>query len=501
VSTPHLRVLVVGTGFSGIAMGAALRRNGIEDFRLLDRASDIGGTWRDNRYPGCACDVPSRLYSLSFAPKPDWSRSFAPAEEIWGYLRGCVDRFGLREHLVLGADVTSARWEDGCWHVVAADGRAWSADALVLGVGGLHVPVRPDIEGLDSFVGPVLHTADWPERDSLDGLRVAVVGTGASAVQLVPAIAGRVSRLTVFQRTASWVLPRHDVPTDPRAQRLYARFPIAAKAVRWATYWRLEGRYAGFGPARGLGHLVERQMLAQLAADVPDSDTRAKLTPHYAMGCKRVLLSDDYWPTFAKEHVDLVTDPIGRVEPHAVITVDRFGAETRHEVDVVVLATGFDVSGSFARMDIRGLGGRTLRKAWGSRHPTYLGITTAGFPELYLLLGPNTALGHNSVLVMIEAAVGYVAACLRRADRDGPQVVRAQAQARFQRWVDARTRHTVWASGCRSWYLDEEGHNIALWPATTVAYRMRTRRPRARDFEPVAGYPSPARRRARHGSS
>ena len=478
----HQRVLIVGAGFSGIAMAARLAQHGIEDFLILEKATDVGGTWRDNRYPGCACDVPSRLYSLSFAPKLDWSRDYAPAGEIWDYLRDCVDRFGLRSRIVLGADVTDATWDKNRWRVVAADGREWTGAALVLGVGGLHVPQRPTLPGLGSFAGRVLHTADWPADDHLAGQRVGVVGTGASAVQLVPAIAPRVTELVVFQRTAAWVLPRDDRPWSHARTLTYARMPLVERIQRWRTYLRLESRVLGFGRAARARRIVEQQALARLAAAVPDPVTRSALTPGYALGCKRVLLSDDYWPTFARPHVRLVTAPIERVEPTRVVTAD--GGHV--ELDVLVFATGFDLTGSFDRIRVTGLRGRTLAQEWETARSTHLGIEVAGFPELYLLLGPNTALGHNSVLLMIEAAIEHILQALRRADREGPHVVTRAAQARFGRWVARRTRHTVWGSGCQSWYLDERGRNVAIWPASTVRYRLATRRLRESSYERVA---------------
>lgn len=474
-------MLIVGAGFSGIAMGAKLKRAGIEDFLILEKATDVGGTWRDNRYPGCACDVPSRLYSLHDAPKPDWSRDFAGAQEIWDYLRDCVSRFGLHERLVLGADVQTLTWQGDHWRAVVADGREWTAAAVVLGVGGLHVPKRADLPGLATFTGPVLHTADWPAVDGLDGQRVGVVGTGASAVQLVPALAGRVGRLVVFQRTASWILPRHDRPRSATRSRLLGAVSVAERVGRWRTFARLELRVLGFGRLGSARAKVEQAALARLARSVPDPGTRAALTPDYALGCKRVLLSDDYWPTFALPHVELVTNGIQTVTPTGIRTADG----TDHDLDALVLATGFDLKGSYDRMVITGQDGQTLSEAWSAQRSTNLGISVAGFPELYLLLGPNTALGHNSVLMMIEAAAGYVVRALRIADQHGPQVVTRKAQASFGRWVRRRTRHTVWGSGCQSWYLDERGRNVAIWPASVVRYRVRTARVRRTDFEPA----------------
>jgi cation diffusion facilitator CzcD-associated flavoprotein CzcO len=480
---PHHRVAVVGTGFSGLGMAVRLAERD-EDFVVLEKAKDVGGTWRDNRYPGCACDVPSRLYSFSFDLKPDWSRDYATADEIWAYLRDVADRRGVRERVEFGADLVSAVYDEGerRWALQCADGRAWTADALVLGVGALHEPRLPDIDGLTSFAGPLIHSALWPEQDPLDDRRVAVVGTGASAVQMVPELAQRVSQLTVFQRTPAWILPKRDREWSDRRRRLFGRFPALQRAVRWATFWELEARVPLFTRYPQLAAAAQRLALRHLHRSVSDPVIRKGLTPDYTMGCKRILLSNDYWPAFDRDNVHLVTGPILRVEPGAVVTADG----VRHEVDALVLGTGFDLTGSFERIDIRGLGGQSLSKAWADGMHSNLGITVAGFPELYVLLGPNTGLGHNSVVLMIEFALRYVLDCLDRGRR-GPHVTTTSAQDRFTAEMRRRSRRTVWASGCRSWYLDRFGNNTAIWPGSVVGYWWRTRRVDDTAFEPVGG--------------
>ncbi len=485
MTVPHHRVAVVGTGFSGLGMAVRLAERG-EDFVVLEKAKDVGGTWRDNRYPGCACDIPSRLYSFSFDLKPDWSRDYATADEIWAYLRDVADRRGVRERVEFGADLASAVYdvERRRWSLQSADGRAWTADALVLGVGALHEPRLPDIDGLASFAGPVIHSALWPDHDRLDGRRVAVVGTGASAVQMVPELAQRVSQLTVFQRTPAWILPKRDREWGHRRRRLFARFPALQRAVRWATFWELEARVPLFTRWPALARLAQRLAVRHLHRSVTDPVVRERLTPDYTMGCKRILLSNDYWPAFDRDNVQLVTDPIARVTSDAVVTADG----TRHVVDAVVLGTGFDLSGSFERIDIRGLEGQSLSQAWAEGMHSNLGITVAGFPELYVLLGPNTGLGHNSVVLMIEFATRYVLDCLDRG-RGGARVTTASAQDRFTAEMRRRSRHTVWASGCRSWYLDRFGNNTAIWPGSVVGYWWRTRRVDDTAFEPVEGQP------------
>lgn len=485
MSSPHVRVAVVGSGFSGLGMAIRLSQRGQSapgDYVLFEKADEVGGTWRDNRYPGCACDIPSRLYSFSFRQKPDWSRDFAPAEEIWQYLIECADHYAVRDHIEFGADLAAADYDDtaGRWTLRLADGREWTADSVVMGVGALHRPVVPDIDGIESFAGPTLHTALWPDDVDLVGQRVAVVGTGASAVQLVPELARQVSHLCVFQRTPAWILPKRDRQWNLRRQARFARVPALQRLVRWRTYLELEARVLLFARfPRGM-KIVEVQARRHLAASVTKPDVRARLTPGYTIGCKRILVSNDYWPTFDREDVDLVTEPITRIEPDAVVTGDG----TRHEVDALVLGTGFTLSGSYDRMRITGRDGQELSEAWAGGMRANLGITVAGFPELYLLLGPNTGLGHNSVILMIEFATDYVLRCLDRA-RSGAWVTTASAQNGFTAEMISRSRHTVWTSGCQSWYLDRFGNNTAVWPGSTISYWWRTRRVRAADFEAV----------------
>lgn len=490
---PHTRVLIVGTGFSGLGMAIRLSQQGDQDYVILEKADAVGGTWRDNRYPGCACDVPSRLYSFSFAQNPSWSREFAPATEIWQYLRDAAERYGIGDRIVFGADLEALTYDESQrrWLATARDGRSWTADAVVLGVGALHQPQLPEIAGLDTFEGPVLHSALWPAGDDgLTGKRVAVVGTGASSVQLVPALAPRAGQLHVFQRTASWILPKHDKELSARRHAAYRRVPGLQRAVRWATYWELESRVLAFARYPKAMALVERISLRHLAKSVCNPQVRAKLTPHYTFGCKRVLVSNDYWAAFDRDDVEIVTDGIVSVERDAVVTADG----NRRVVDAIVLGTGFNVAGSFERIDIRGVGGRSMADSWSSGMETNLGVSVAGYPELYVLLGPNTGLGHTSVVMMIEFATRYVLQCLERANATGAaHVVTGRAQSEFTFEMRQRSKGTVWATGCHSWYLDRFGNNTFLWPGSTLGYWWRTRRVDPTHFEPVrASEPAPA---------
>ena len=468
--------VVVGTGFGGLAAAIELRRNGIDDVVLLEKADDLGGTWRDNRYPGCACDIPSHLYSFSFAPSARWSRAYAEQPEIWAYLRRVADEFGVRQRIRFGEELTEATYYDGTWHLVTARGTRLSTRALVLATGALSEPFVPDLPGLTSFSGNVFHTAQWPDDDAaaIDGRRVAVVGTGASAVQAVPQIAHRAEHLTVLQRTPSWIIPKGDREiTAEEQQRLESR-PWLYRLVRAGLYWRNESRVLAFTTAPAVMRLLELVARQHLRQQVDDPATRKALTPTYRMGCKRILISNDYLPTYNRSNVELVTSPVERVEPDAVVTADG----RRHPVDTLVLSTGFKVTEPYEHLTVTGVGGRTLREAWSAGMQAHLGVTVAGFPNLFLVVGPNSGLGHNSMVFVIEAQTRYLAQCIRLRDRAGARSVSVpqQVQDAFNAELEQRSRHTVWASGCRSWYLDRFGHNRTLWPASSVSLWRRTRR-------------------------
>jgi cation diffusion facilitator CzcD-associated flavoprotein CzcO len=475
--------IIVGTGFAGIAMAIGLQQDGVQDVILLEKADDLGGTWRDNRYPGCACDVPSNLYSYSFAPKPDWDRAFAEQPQIWDYLRDVAARFGVDRLMRFGQHVVEARYEEktALWHVGTAAGDRYVTPTLVLATGALSTPSIPALPGLESFSGTVFHSAEWPEGDDgLTGRRVAVIGTGASAVQFVPAIASRTERVTVFQRTAPWILPKLDRTFSAREQRLYGRFPLAQKVVRAGVFTRLESRVLAFTAHPHAMELAEKVALRHLERQVSDPQLRRRLRPDYRIGCKRILLSNDYWRTFERDDVTLVTDGVTRIERDAVVD----GAGRRHEVDAIVLGTGFKVTEPYEDLTITGEGGRTLAEAWREGMQAYLGVAVAGFPNMFLLVGPNSGLGHSSMVFMIERQVEYVVRALRlRRSRGAESVaVRDEVQRRFVEEMDQRSSHTVWTSGCKSWYLDRFGRNRTLWPASVLAYWRRMRQPQEHDL-------------------
>ena len=472
----RLEVLVVGGGFAGIGMAIRLRRAGIVDFEILEQAPRVGGTWRDNSYPGAACDVESHLYSFSFAPNPAWSRTFAPQAEILAYLERCVAGFGLGPHLRLGVGVTGARFDEAAreWEVTATDGVVRRARVLVSATGGLNRPALPEIPGLDAFEGPVFHSARWRHDVPLAGKRVAVVGTGASAIQIVPSIAPDVARLDLYQRTPPWILPKADRAITDAERAAFRRVPALQRLARAKQYLSHELLAVGFvGDVRVMS-LGERMARRYLAESVRDPALREALTPRYTFGCKRVLLTNDYFPAVQRANVELVTAGIERVTARGVRA--RGGRE--REVDALVLATGFQAAEAVAPFPVTGRGGRDLDRAWAGGAEAYLGTSVAGFPNLFLLIGPNTGLGHSSMVLMMESQFAYVLDALRtmRARGLGLVDVRPEEQAAYNARLAARFPKTVWATGCSSWYLTQGGRNTTLWPGTTFEFRLATRR-------------------------
>jgi cation diffusion facilitator CzcD-associated flavoprotein CzcO len=467
----HVRVAVIGTGFAGIGMAVGLKRAGEEDFVLLERADDLGGTWRDNSYPGCACDVPSHLYSFSFAPNPDWSRVFSPQPEIHAYMRATAERFGVLPHVRYGAEMLRCDWDDARqrWTVTTSRG-AFTADAVVSGHGPLAEPVVPDLPGLEDFEGETWHSARWRHDVDLTGRRVAVIGTGASAIQFVPEIAPQVAHLTLFQRTAPWVVPRFDRAIKDRTKDLYRRRPRTMAATRGAIYWSRELLLKGFLHEGWVRRLQTGLAHRHLAKQVPDPVLRAKVTPHYELGCKRILVSDDYYPALVRDNVEVVTEKAVSVLPHAVVGAD--GIE--HEVDTIIFGTGFHVTDNPIAQRFCGRDGRSLADQWTVGPQAYRGTTVAGFPNLFLLVGPNTGLGHSSIIYMIEAQVEYVLDALRTMrDRGVVSVdVRPAAQEAWNERMQTELAGTVWSTGgCASWYQDSSGRNTTLWPTHTFRFR------------------------------
>jgi cation diffusion facilitator CzcD-associated flavoprotein CzcO len=479
-----VRLVIIGSGFAGLGMAIQLKKAGYHDFVILEKGDDLGGTWRDNRYPGCACDVPSHMYSFSYELNPDWSRMFAPQEEIWAYLRRCAAKYELTPHIRYGSTVDALEWDDGArrWRVVLADGTVLTPKAVVSGMGALHVPSRPSIPGAERFAGAMFHSAQWDRTCDLTGKLVAVIGTGASAVQFIPEIAEDVASLRVFQRTPPWVQPKPDFVLPGWARGVFRYVPGAQRAFRNAIYWLLETRALGFTINPKLMAPQEKLARAHLARQVPDPVLRAKITPDYTIGCKRILLSSDYYPALTRPNVDVVTEGITEITETGLVTAD--GAA--HDADVIIYGTGFKVTDALAEQRIVGRNGQKIQDVWADGIEAHHGTTIAGFPNLFMLLGPNTGLGHNSVVFMIESQVQHVLSCLRMLSEEKAEEieVRPRAQRRFNDRLQRRLRKAVWnEGGCRSWYLDEHGVNRTTWPGFSFEYWARTRRARRRDYD------------------
>jgi cation diffusion facilitator CzcD-associated flavoprotein CzcO len=476
-------IAIIGAGFSGIGTAIQLLRAGNADFTIFERAAEIGGTWRDNHYPGAACDVPSHVYSLSFEPYPGWTRKYSPAAEIQAYLLRLVEKWKLRDKLRLGTAIASAHYDEarGEWRLLTERGDEHRARVVVSCVGGLVDPATPDIPGLADFRGDLFHTARWRHEVPLAKRRVGVIGTGASAVQVVPSLAPEVAQLCVFQRTPAWVVPKLDERYSEQQLERYAKRPFALRASRLAQYWTSEllGPMV-FLDSKRLSGIGERMSLAHLRRQVKDPALRAKLTPGFQFGCKRILISDDYWASFERPNVELVCDPIARVRPEGIETRDgRLRA-----LDAIVLATGFDVNLSRAPFAIHGRGGRSLDEAWQRGGVAYRGLSVAGFPNWFILMGPNTGPGHTSVLIYSEAQIAHVLGAIRTLAKRGLKSieVRRDAQDRYDAGLQRRMKYMVWSS-CQSWYLSPDGSNHTLYPGLAAEYALRTRRFRARNYQ------------------
>jgi cation diffusion facilitator CzcD-associated flavoprotein CzcO len=485
-TSTRVDVAIVGSGFAGLGAAVRLREAGRRDFLILEKGDTLGGTWRDNTYPGCACDVQSHLYSFSFAPNPEWTRTFARQPEIRAYLERVADRFDLRGRIHFGVEVTAARWVGRHWELELADGSQVHARAVVWGTGALHEPSVPDIPGLDEFAGTTFHSAQWRHDHDLTGRRVAVIGTGASAIQFVPAIQPQVASLTLFQRTAPWVLPKPDRPVPAVLRRLYRAVPVVQKLQRALIYARNEALVSGFRKPRRMA-VVERFARAYLRRTFAGRpDLEAKVTPDFTIGCKRILMSNDYYPALKEPNVDVVTEKIVRIMPNAVVTAD--GVE--HEVDTIIFGTGFTVGASVGHsVPITGRDGVPLAGWDGNSAEGFLGTTFAGFPNLFVLVGPNTGLGHSSMVYMIESQLNYVLDALRLLDEHGATALdtRRDRQDAYNAALQRRFDGSVWtAGGCASWYLDDDGRNRTLWPGYTFDFRRRTRKVRPADHELLA---------------
>ncbi|REJ64716.1 MAG: NAD(P)/FAD-dependent oxidoreductase [Planctomycetota bacterium] len=479
------RVVIAGAGISGLCLAIRLKKAGFHSFVILEKSDEVGGTWFDNRYPGCGCDVPSVLYSFSFALKPDWSRKYPPQSEILDYLRACADRYGIREHIRLGVEVTRATYheDEANWRVETAkeagdDGETYVADIFVSAVGQLSRPSLPEIPGRESFAGPAFHTARWdPSFDARDK-RLAVVGNGASAIQAIPRLAEVAREVVIYQRTANWVAQRYDYRYPGWLQAAFRWLPGFARLWRWGTYWSHEWRIHLYTRRSWLNKGFSVKLMKQMKAKLPEA-LHAKVMPQYPAGCKRVLLSNDYLESLSRENVEVVTESIEQIVPEGVVTKSG-----RRDVDAIVFATGFESNRFLYPMEIRGRDGDDLRELWSVRPTTYLGMLAAGFPNFFMLYGPNTNLGHNSIIFMIECQVNYLVRCLKqmRATDSRTIEVRPEAVEAFDRELQAHLKPKVWNGYVKNWYTTDRGHIVNNWCRSTFAYWRQTRRPVLEDL-------------------
>ncbi|SON62664.1 Baeyer-Villiger monooxygenase [Mycobacterium simulans] len=504
----HTRAVIIGTGFSGLGMAIALQQQGFsgQDFVILEKADDVGGTWRDNSYPGCACDIPSHLYSFSFEPKPDWKNPFSYQPEIWDYLKGVTEKYGLRRYIEFNSLVDRAYWDDDeyRWHVFTADGREYVAQFLVSGAGALHIPSFPDIEGRNEFAdagGRAFHSAEWDHSVDLTGKRVAIIGTGASAIQIVPEIVGKVAELQLYQRTPPWVVPRSN-PEIPRPLRAAMEtIPGLRALVRLVIYWAQEALAFGMTKRPNALKFIEAYCKWNIWRSVRDRELRRKLTPKYRIGCKRILNSSTYYGAVADPKTELITDGIARITRDGIVTADGQGREAQRKVDVIVYATGFHVTDSYTYVQVKGQHGEDLVDRWNREGiAAHRGITVADVPNLFFLLGPNTGLGHNSVVFMIESQIRYVVDAIAKCDKMGAQALAPtrEAQDRFNDELQRKLADSVWnTGGCSSWYLDEHGKNTVLWGGYTWQYWRETRSVKPAEYQFFGlGKSSRAKRRA-----
>ncbi len=482
-ATPRrdLRIGIVGAGFGGIGMAIQLRRHGIGEFTIFEKADEVGGVWRDNTYPDAGCDVPSHLYSYSFERRTDWTRRFPKQPEILDYARHCVRRYDLGDHLRLGTEITDAEWDEsnGSWTLTTATGERHDFEVVVWGLGQLNRPKWPDIEGLDTFEGTIFHSARWNHDHDLTGERVAVIGNGASAVQFVPPVADQASELFQFQREPNWFLPKPDAPFTPDEIRRFQRIPGLARLYRTRLYASFESKWAALRRDSKLSSVARDLATAHISRHVGDPDLRARLLPDYPVGCKRILISDNYLQTLCRDHVEVVDDPIVRVDGDAIVTADG----TRRVVDTIIVATGFDTTDFLAPVSIAGAGGRKLRDVWADGARAYQGIAVPGFPNSFILYGPNTNLNHNSIIFMLEAQYRWILQALRSLQRGARSVdVRPSAARRYDDRVQRALERTAFAADCSSWYKTATGRITNNWPGPTVRYWYETRRFRRNDL-------------------
>ncbi len=478
-------IVIIGTGFGGLGIAIKLKQSGNDDFVILEKAASSGGCWRENSYPGAACDVPSLLYSFSFEPKADWSRTYAPQGEIEGYLKHCEHKYGLGAHIHFDTEVASAQFNEsqGRWLITTVAGKKISARIFISACGQLSQPAMPNIAGMENFTGKVMHSARWDHAYDLKNKKIAVIGTGASAIQFVPEVAKVASQLHVLQRSAAYVLPKSDRPYTRLEKVLFKFVPLWQKAWRLSRYVEHESRVLGFTSLQFIMNRAKAQCASYLKKTVKDSALRKKLTPNYSMGCKRILISNNYLPTFNLDHVSLETTAIDKVTANGILLKDG----RTLEADTIIYGTGFKATEFLTPIKVTGLKEKVLNEEWHKGAEAYLGITVKDFPNFYMLYGPNTNLGHNSIVYMLESQIRYTLKAIGALNKSNAKYlnIRDSQQSQFNDKLQDQLKNTVWQKGCESWYKTDDGKNTVNWPDFTFKYRHRTRTINLKDYHVV----------------
>ncbi len=479
-------IAIIGSGFSGIGMGIQLKKAGITDFMIFERASELGGTWRDNTYPGVACDVSSHMYSFSFEPNPDWSRMFSPQQEILQYLKNTVKKYELESFIKYNTNIAGADFDEknSCWNIHTDAGDVITANVMINAMGPLNRVVIPQLKGIETFTGGMFHSSEWDHSFDLSGKRVAVIGTGASAIQIVPNIVKKVKALYLFQRTAPWVLPKPDRSMSAFEKKMFNLLPFTQKIYRYLIYWVLESTALGLVVNPRWTKLLEKLSLRHLKKSVPDLELRKKLTPKYKLGCKRILVSNDYYQALTLPQSQVITEGIEKMEGNAIITKDG----KRNEVDAIIFGTGFNAADFPKDFVVKGLNGKLLSEEWKQGPEAYLGTTVKNFPNLFFIVGPNTGLGHNSMIFMIESQVNYIVQCIQNLREKGYKYldVKDNVQTNYNTEIQKKLERTVWNSGCVSWYQTSEGKNTSIYPGFTFQFWKRLKKMKKEDFKWVS---------------
>jgi cation diffusion facilitator CzcD-associated flavoprotein CzcO len=481
-----LDVLIVGAGFSGICAAIKLLEKGISRFRIYEKSAGIGGTWYDNTYPGAACDVPSHFYCYSFEPNPEWTRIYSPQAEIQAYIEHCADKYSVRPHIENGAKVTAMRLNDvtGLWEVSFESGDVVEAHHIINGYGGLHKPSVPDFEGKDSFNGPTMHTAEWDHSVDFENKRVAIIGSAASAIQIIPELAKVVDKLTVFQRTPNYIAPRGDRDYTEAEKKRFARWPLLQRLYRWFLYKRMDLiLYPITKKGSKAGKVGRQKVMQYMRASVKDSTLHDILEPHYEMGCKRILLSDDLYRTLNRDNVLVESSGIDKIELAGVRSKDG----VLHEADIIVFATGFDIDGHILRsIEINGSGGISLADAWAEGPEAFCGSSIVGFPNYWMVTGPNTGVGTTSVVYMIEQSIEFIIRMITSTGIRNLVSVKRASQDEYNKGIYAALDNSVWASGCDSYYITETGKITTLYPHNAAAFKKQLRGAGLQDFDVAA---------------